>query len=199
MENITVETVWKTVETVRNKLASTWKSGRKGKVLVIGAALMLCFACIGVVSIFSDSTCERTFSDSTYERTVSDFRAECIRDFNKDLSRSNSKLRKFIEYAHVTVTVKSANITRCEVTTIDGTEKAGKNNSNIAEVSMLIRFLWEGIIDTGYTDLRILWDAQSNSIIKSKIEYTTAWINTQDPDLWWNVGYAIGTIIGSAL
>ena len=130
-----------------------------------------------------------------WERNVSDYKAEIIKNINDELSKPDSRLKKRIEDAHLTVTVTSSRIVRCDVATVDGTERAGKDDSNIAEVSLLIRFNWKGKIDTGYTDLRIVRDIQNDRLLKSEIEYTTALINTEDPELW----SAVGALIGAAL
>ena len=122
------------------------------------------------------------------ERTVSDYRAETIRSFEQGLSKPDSRYRKRIEDAHLTVTVKSAEIVRCDVTTIDGSDKAGTDDSNIDRVSMLIRFNWQGIVDAGYTDIRYEYDVKNRRVLKSEIEYTTALVNAEDPSFWWGVG-----------
>lgn len=172
------------------------KPKRTGLYIGVGVAIiaLLCLAGIGIAAAVSGQDGKgpvRVF----HEKTVSDFRDETIRDVNAELSKPSSNLKTFIEDAHVTVTVTSANVVRCDVTTIDGTDKAGRGDSNIAQVSLLIRFQWQGILDTGYSDLRLVYDAQNDRLLKSEIEYTTALINTQDPDFWWDVGAVIGTAL----
>ena len=111
------------------------------------------------------------------------------------MSKPDSKLKKRIEDAHLTVTVKSARVVRCDVTTVDGTDRVGKDDSNIDKVSLLIRFTWEGIVDKGYTDLRLEYDVKNDRLIKSEIDHTTALVNAEDPSFW----YGVGAIIGSML
>ncbi len=172
------------------------KPKRIGLFVGIGIAVMalLCITCIGVMAIVGgDNYSPPIFSSK--ERTVSDYRVEQIREVETELAKPNSKLKKRIEDAHLTVTVKSTNIVHCDVTTVDGSDRAGKDDSNIDKVSMLIRFNWKGKIDTGYTDLRLVYDVKNDRLEKSEIEYTTALINVEDPSFW----YGVGAIIGSML
>lgn len=132
---------------------------------------------------------------STGERTASDYKNEIQQVIDEELAKSDSMLKKRIEDAHLTVKVTSTRIVRCDVSTLDGTERAGKDDSNIDKVSMLIRFNWNGVFDIGYTDLRFVYDAQNDRVLKSEIEYTTAMFNSEDPDFWWDVGFLIGTVM----
>ncbi len=129
-------------------------------------------------------------------RTIDDVRAELKRDLEQELSSSSlgQKLKKRIENAHITVTVTSTKVVRVDVATIDGSELAGENDKNVKSKSALIRFNWQGIVDPGYTDLLITHDVV-NDRWDSKIDYTTAIFNTEDPDFWWDVGVLIGTAL----
>jgi hypothetical protein len=60
---------------------------------------------------------------------------------------------------------------------------------------MLIRFNWEGIIDTGYTDLRLEYDVKNDRVLKSEIDHTTALVNAEDPSFWRGVGAIIGSML----
>lgn len=147
----------------------------------IAAVALLCIAGIGIMALVGDPFSPRN-------RSVSEYRAETMREIEAELSKPDSSWRKRIEDAHFTVTVKSTEIIRCDVTTLDGSEKAGPDDSNIDKVSLLIRFNWKGIIDAGYTDLRIVYDVQNKRILKSEIEHTTALINGEDPKFWLGIG-----------
>ncbi len=172
--------------------------------ICVAAIALLCITVIGVMTLVggTDSGVDDNNLDrhggkifQAKERTVSDYRSEVMRDINAELSKPDSKLKKRIEDAHLTVTVKSTRVVRCDVTTVDGTDRAGKDDSNIARVSLLIRFNWEGIIDRGYTDLLIVYDVRNDRLEKSEIDHTTALVNVEDPTFW----YGVGTIIGSML
>lgn len=173
------------------------KPKRTGLFIGIGIAVVafLCIASVGIVAFLGGDG--GIVPPIQIERTVSDYRAETIRDIKMELARSDSKLKKRIENAHVpSVKVGSTEIIRCDVDTVDGSDKAGKDDSNIDKVSMLIRFNWEGSILTGYTDLKIVYDVQNQRTIESKIDYTTDPIPTsEDFDAWWDIGTAIGLLL----
>ena len=176
------------------------KPSRTGLFIGIGIAAvgLLCITGIGVMAIVggdngSEQDSHKIFSSKV--RTVADYRAETMRDVEAELSKPDSKLKKRIEDAHLTVTVKSTSVVRCDVTTVDGSDRVGKDDSNIAKVSLLIRFNWEGIIDRGYTDLQIVYDVRNDRLEKSEIDHTTALVNVEDPTFW----YGVGTIISSLL
>ena len=160
----------------------------------VAAVALLCISVVGVMAIVS-SWDGGPVGGFCHERTVSDYKADAIKEINQELSKPDSKLKKFIEDAHLTVTVKSTSIVRCDVTTVDGSEKAGKNDSNIDRISLLVRFNWVGLIDTGYSDLRLEYDVQNDRLLKSEIEYTTALINLNDPQFWFGVGELIGAAL----
>lgn len=163
------------------------KPKRTGLFVGIGVAAvaLCCIIGIGVMAVVDPGPIP---PPTPKERTVSDYRAETMREIEAELAKPDSKCKKRIEDAHITVTVKSTEIVRCDVTTLDGSDTTGKDDSNIDKVSTLIRFYWTGIIDAGYTDLRIVYDVQNQRLLKSEIEYTTAIANVEDPDFWLGVG-----------
>lgn len=169
---------------------------RTGLFVTLGvlAAIMAC--CIAAAIVFGDGNGQGSTRPPVgqRQRTVDDVRQEILRELEAELSSPSSQLRKRIEDAHLTVTVTSTRVVRIDIATVDGSNQAGPDNSNIAAVSMLIRFNWEGVFDSGYTDLRIIIDA-INDRTEAGIEYTTALVNTEDPDFW----YGIGSIIGAGL
>lgn len=170
------------------------KSRRTALFVGIGIAVVALFCMVGIIGVAAlvgDNGSYITKSEP--ELTVSDYRARFMREVGEELAKS-SALRKRIEEAHVTVTVGSAEIVRCDVTTVDGSDKAGKDDANIDRVSTLIRFRWTGMIDAGYTDLRIVYDVRNKRLEKSEIEYTTALVNVEDPSFWYGVGSLIGSM-----
>ena len=168
---------------------------RTGLLIGIGVAAvaLLCIITLGVMSFCGEL--DFPGGGLLRERSVADYRNEAMREVTAELSKPDSKLKKRIEEAHLTVTVKSARIIRCDVTTVDGSDRAGKDDSNIDRLSMLIRFNWEGIIDVGYTDLLLEYDVRNDRIVKSEIDHTTALVNAEDPSFWYDVGAAIGTLL----
>ena len=162
----------------------------------IAAVALLCITGIGVMAIVGgDKASEQ--NSPIKERSVSAYRAEVIRNVEAELSKPDSKLKKRIEDAHIpSVTVESTEIVRCSVTTVDGSEKAGVDDSNIDKLSMLVRFHWRGVILAGYTDLSIVYDIRNKRPIESKIDYTTDPVPTgEDFDAWFDIGAAIGALL----
>lgn len=172
------------------------KPKRMGLLIGVGVAAvaLLCISVVGVMAIV-EPVGGVAGGGIFRGRTVSDYEAETIREINEELSKPDSKLKKRIEDAHLTVTVKSTEIVRCDVTTVDGSENTGRDDSNIDKVSMLIRFNWEGFIDKGYTDLCIEYDVQNKRLLKSEIDHTTALVNVENPSFWYDVGYIIGAAL----
>lgn len=136
--------------------------------------------------------------DEDCEWTTQDIREILMYTFNTDLEDPDHEWRKHIESAHVTVTVKSADVINCEVTTRDGSNRTGKDFDNIISFSMLIRFAWNGWTESGYTDLRFEYD-WINSRPDIHIEYTTAKINKADPEFWSNMAKKAGSAISTAV
>lgn len=129
-------------------------------------------------------------------QTVEAYREDVMEEVNKELAEPSSKLRKYIEDAHLTVTVKSVEIIRCDVTTLDGSDSVGKDESNIDKVSMLLRFKWDGIFQrNGVTDFRYVYDGQNKRPVEQRIEYTTAFFNTEDAEFWAGLGTLIALFI----
>ena len=170
---------------------------RIGLYVGIGIAVvaLLCISGVGIMALVGAGSDGGNGIILSGGRTVSDYKAEVVKDINEELSKTDSKLRKRIEDAHLTVKVRSTEIVRCDITTVDGSEKVGRNDSNIDKVSMLIRFNWEGIIDKGYTDLCIEYDVHNKRLLKSEIDHTTALVNIENPSFWYDVGYLIGTAL----
>ena len=168
------------------------KLRRTGLFVGLGIAVvaLLCITGIGVMAYVGGNG---MFPRGA--RTVSDYRDGQIRRIEAELAKPDSKLRKRIEDAHLTVTVKSTRVVQCDVTTVDGSDKAGTGDSNIDKVSMLIRFNWEGVLDSGYSDLRLEYDVRNDRMLKSEIEYTTAIVNAEDPAFWREVGAVIGSML----
>lgn len=161
----------------------------------IAAVALLCITGIGIMAIIDRGGSQNRGGSQIrifpQERTVSDYRAEKIERVKVELSKPDSKWKKLIEDAHLTVTVKSTRIVRCDVKTVDGSDKVGKDNSNIDKVSMVIRFNWQGqVFGPGYSDLQIEYDGQNDKVLTSKIVETSAKI-TIDDDLLFELACAI--------
>ena len=178
------------------------KPKRMGLFIGIGIAVVavLCITVIGVMALVdgvAGGNDPRIGLLAPKERTVADYRTDTIREIEAELAKPDSKLKRRIENAHIpSVKVESTEVVRCTVTTVDGSEKSGVDDSNIDKVSMLIRFHWKGEIRDGFTDLSIVYDARNKRPIESKIDYTTDPIHTgEDFDAWYDIGTAIGILL----
>ena len=129
------------------------------------------------------------------QETVEDWCAKTRKELNKELSNTDSTLRKRIEDAHLTVTVTMAEIKSLVATTLDGTNNSD-NGENISSCTVIIEFRWDGVFQQGgYTILEMIFDVQNKKVIKSNIVDTNAVINFEDPTFWFNAGWIIGSFL----
>lgn len=125
-------------------------------------------------------------------QTVDQFKNDFVQKTNAELANPESGLRKYIEDAHLTVTVSKAYVKDCAVTTVDGSNLIGNDFSNLDEVSLTIRFYWDGIVERdGHTDLKLIYDVRAEKVKNAEIGETTAKINVTDPKFWFGVGEAL--------
>lgn len=174
------------------------KRNRSGLFIGIGIAvgLLLCGTVIGLAILKSSGRGEGEHDPPPvrHVRTVEDTRAEIRQEMEKELASPSSSWRTRIEDAHVTVHVTSAEVVWIDLETKDGSNLAGDDDENIKALTMLLRFHWQGMIDSGYTDLKIVHDA-INKRTETAIDYTTAMVNTEDTDFWTDLGFLIGTAL----
>lgn len=123
------------------------------------------------------------------QQTVDQFKNSFVKKINTELADPQSNLRKYIENAHLTVTVSKAYVKQCNVTTVDGSNLAGRDGVNVDEIDFEIRFFWDGVIQKdGHTDLKIVFDQRANKVLSAKILDTNALFNTEDPEFWMGFG-----------
>ena len=138
----------------------------------------------------------KLFSNSG--ETVAEYSQRIEKELNVELADPGHQVRKYIEAAHGTVTVKSANVSAISVRTKDDSDNAGKNGSNVREVKVTIITYWDGIFHkNGYTEFAINFDmsAKEPRVKEYDIVKTNAQINMADPKFWYSVGVAIGTLL----
>lgn len=120
--------------------------------------------------------------ESVQSVTVADVRSELVSEINSALRDPNDPIRKFVEDAHVTVDITSANVLKCEIDTIDGSSNAGRNWENIAQIKLTIRLYWDGVFHKGgKTDFQVVY-AADGTLVSAGIVQTDAVVNTEDPD-----------------
>ena len=138
------------------------------------------------------------YSCGSSPQTLEEYQQECIQSMNKALQDPNNAIKQRIESAHKTVVVTSAHVTRCEATTIDGSNNAGVDGSNIASLKLNIMTRWDGMIHkNGYTVFSIEYDLSGGEykVKNAGIIETNALVNTEDPEFWYAVGYAAGYLL----
>lgn len=129
--------------------------------------------------------------------SVDRYRQNFISKADKVLKNPNHELRRRIERAHATVTVRRAYVSSCEIETRDGSSNAGKHGENIAKLGYIIHTVWDGKFHkNGYTDLLIVldyWNGEA-SVRTAKIVGSNALINVESPEFWGEVA-AIGLLL----
>ncbi len=131
-------------------------------------------------------------------QTVEEYQQECIESLNKELQDPKNPVIQRIENAHGTVKVTSAQVSYCKASTIDGTNNAGKNGSNISALQIQITTRWDGIFQkNGYTVFFMDFDTNHGklNLRNAGITETNALVNTEDPDFWYGVGYLTGALL----
>jgi hypothetical protein len=124
----------------------------------------------------------------TVQEYIQDERAK----LEKQLNEKGNEFAKHIENIHVTVTYKGAHVKSMTASTIDGSNNAGPNGRNISEVDMVLTAYWEGMVQKdGYTELRLVYDAQGGVIKAVEYQRSNALFNAATVD-WFKVGYAVG-------
>ena len=109
---------------------------------------------------------------------------------------TNPKAKSFIEDAQPSCKYTGATVKSVIATTIDGSQRAGKNGDNIAEEIFVVTFHWTGQLqDNGYTEVRFTYDKQANVLKKTEYISSNALVNLHTVD-WYKVGFALGTLFG---
>ncbi len=93
-------------------------------------------------------------------------------------------VKAYIESTHPLVTFKGATVDSVDVTTRDGSRRAGRNGSNVSEIDFVVTYFWHGPVqDNGHTTVRHLFDFPSKQMKNSKIIETTALVTIDDESL----------------
>lgn len=125
-------------------------------------------------------------------QTVAAARRELTEEVNQQLADPESEMAqalwRYPRFAHVTVKMDSAHVVGCEINTIDGANRVGRNARNVKNVSLSIRFEWEGWFDKGHTDVQYDFDWASGRLENARIEDTSALVNITDVAFWEGMG-----------
>ncbi len=135
------------------------------------------------------------FSQSSFhEPTIAEFQESFEHEVNSALESPSHELRRRIEKAHASVSVHTAYISGCRITTKDGSHNAGVDGSNIRRIDLEITTRWDGIIHkNGYTVIGITIENIKGEaqMTDAKIISTNALVNMEDPEFWLDVGSAV--------
>lgn len=129
--------------------------------------------------------------------TVAQVGEELRMAWNDQLKDPAHPLRRRIENSQI-VTVNTAYIRGVEVRTLDGTENAGANLENLMLVKISFYFDWQGLVNPGHSVLDVAIDCRTGEVVESRIAETTAVINLEDPQLWFDVGALAGELFMDA-
>ena len=128
--------------------------------------------------------------------SVDEYREKVEKALNEDLKSSSHPLRKRVEYAHGTVTVKSAYISDIKIITKNGKDRIRKE-SDIRRVEMNVTNIWDGIFHyNGKTILGITVEDTGDGLnpTGAKIVYTDAIVNVEDPKFWLKAAAVVITV-----
>jgi len=77
--------------------------------------------------------------------TSTDAAEENIRaDLQKLLGEKGNNVKSFVEEAHRTVTVRSLKVTKCEISTLDGSSELNEDLSNLDRMDIELLAQWDG-------------------------------------------------------
>ena len=129
-------------------------------------------------------------------KSIEEYSEEIERKFNNDLKSRDNPLRKRIENAHITVTVKSAYVSNIKITTKNGKKRILKE-SDIRRIEIEFTTIWDGIIHrNGKTIFSLVVEDTGEGLqpIEAEITYTDAWFNIEDPMFWFKAGLLVFSI-----
>ena len=135
--------------------------------------------------------------------SVDEFQRRTREKLNKELMNPSSEFRNAvfsrIEKAHVTVTAKSAEITKCNIRTIDGSDSVKNDGENVLSYDYNVRVRWDGVFHkNGSTTLNIIQQRNNKGeygVQSAQIIQSDAVVNVEDPDFWYGVGFAAGVLL----
>lgn len=124
--------------------------------------------------------------------TVKDYIQDERQKLEQQLNTKPNDFGKHIENIHVTVTYKGGHVKSMTAKTVDGSNIAGPNGSNISEVDVVITAYWDGYLQkNGFTEMELLYDARGDTLKSVKYLDSNAVFNLTTVD-WFKVGFTIG-------
>lgn len=163
----------------------------------LGAVCMLVVLLIAAFAFLGSDGCDSSGGSGrrvVAPRTTADVERDFREFMDAELKSPDHPVRQRIENSHL-VSVTSAHVYHVQVVTFDGTALAGRNDENVMLVKASIYFNWEGMVNTGHTILEFTLDTRAQRVTESRIVETTALINLEDPELWFDVGCIFGELL----
>lgn len=129
---------------------------------------------------------------------VSQYTQKQIEDLSSEVASWATKrpeIVRRVEGKHGTVTVKSVQVKHFSIQTVDGGNLVYGDGENISEYKLVLRFWWDGIIhENGHTDIGFVIN-KAGECVKTWTDDTDALIDLEDPDFWYGVGAALGSML----
>lgn len=129
---------------------------------------------------------------------------EYIQDNRESLEQVLKTIPNFIseqiEIIHFGVTYKGGHVNSMTARTVDGSNIAGANGSNISEVTVAFTLYWEGFVEKkGFTEMEYVFDVRGEEPIVKSVNYgrSNAMWNLKTID-WFKVGARIGGLVLAA-
>ena len=175
-------------------------SGLKGVFLaVVITSFVFLTAGMTAYCLFIGRQPKDVYSNPPVQQSQPETAAQCkekmVQNLNAELENPDCNVRKFIEDAHLTVKVSKAYVMSCDIKTLDGSDSAGVDGSNVQELDFTVRFFWEGMVDDGHTDAEFVIDIKAGKVLKAEIKESTALVNVTGSDFWYNVGLGFGALL----
>lgn len=130
--------------------------------------------------------------------TVAQYTQKQIEDLSSEVASWGTKrpeIVKRVEDKHGTVTVKNVQVKHFSIQTVDGGNLVHGDGENISEYKLVLRFWWDGIIhENGHTDIGFVLD-NDGKCVKTWTDDTDALIDLEDPNFWYGVGAALGSML----
>jgi hypothetical protein len=153
---------------------------------------MLVLACIVVGIVLVTLMAALAFSD--HGETMESWIQNQRKVYDAELLTS-SEPKKMIENIHPFVTFSSANVKFIRATTVDGTQKSGKDGANISELEVVVTYQWEGLVEkNGFTYVQYVFNMQNRKLKSTKYLATNAPVNLDNID-WFKLGYMLAPIL----
>lgn len=142
--------------------------------------------------------CLKSCVSSDADLTIDQYTQKQIEEISSEVSswaKDRPNVVQYVENKHGTVTVKDVQVKLYKVQTVDGGNVVRSGGKNIFEQTLVLRFWWDGKLHTGgHTDIGFLLDKEG-TCLKTWTAETDAIFDREDPDCWYDIGFALGALL----